>query len=367
MRRFQLFSAWMVLTALFFAGPVLGQRYYNRIKGNGKVIKTSQNLPSFSKIKAGGADQIIILQNNGNLSTLVIETDENLVNEIQPTVTNNTLSFKYRNLNPTRLKFYVSVPSLTGITATGAADVRSADTLNGDRLKLNTSGAADVKLLLRLKHIQLISSGAADLLLGGKCRRMDIDASGATDVKAGKLAVDSVFAKAGGAANVHVNALKFLSKNISGIAGVSIAHTPQKIIDIKGSRFNPHIIVTGNKFPPVGNNDTTHINVGSINLEVVDGDTTKVSLGGHTLIVDENGNVNWKRNKSNKFNGHWGGIELGINGFANASASTDLGNEYDFLNLDYEKSFNINLNLYEQNIAFNKAKTIGLITGFGFS
>jgi hypothetical protein len=99
----------------------------------------------------------------------------------------------------------------------------------------------------------------------------------------------------------------------------------------------------------------------------VDGDTTKVTLGGHTLIVTDNGDVKWKRTKPLKFNGHWGGVDLGINGYFTSAFNTYFGKSYEYLNQQYEKSINVNLNLFEQNIAFNKAKTIGMVTGIGFS
>ena len=47
--------------------------------------------------------------------------------------------------------------------------------------------------------------------------------------------------------------------------------------------------------------------------------------------------------------------------------NTNWGSEYDYLNLKYEHSVAVNLNLWEQNIAFNKNKTVGMITGLGLS
>jgi len=367
MKKFQMLYGCLFLAFLLMAAPAVGQRNFKRIKGNGHVIRSSQSLPEFTKIKASGIDRIYILTKGNDPYTLVIETDDNLVKEIQAKVVDNTLSFTHRNLNPTKLKFYVTVPTLAGITASGASEVRSVDTLQGKQLVLNTSGAADVNLMLNYKKVQLTSSGAADMLLSGKSKSLNVVASGAADVKAGKLEVDSVFAKASGASNIRINALKYLNKNISGVANIKLASLYLKTVSIKTNNNAANVVVIGDNGRFGRRNDTTRVVVGSLNLEVVDGDTTKVSVGGHTLTVDDHGNVKWKNRRSTKFNGHWGGVELGINGFVNHKGNADLGSQYDFLNLQYEKSINVNINLFEKNIALNKAKTIGLVSGIGFS
>ena len=51
------------------------------------------------------------------------------------------------------------------------------------------------------------------------------------------------------------------------------------------------------------------------NVEVIDDDSTKVTIGNRRLTVSEDGNVKWCKVKRRKFNGHWAGVELGINGF----------------------------------------------------
>ncbi len=64
---------------------------------------------------------------------------------------------------------------------------------------------------------------------------------------------------------------------------------------------------------------------------------------------------------------HWGGVEIGINGYVTPDFNTNWGYEYDYLNLRYEKSIQVNLNIYEQNIPLNKDKNMGLVTGIGMA
>jgi hypothetical protein len=345
--------------------PLFGQRSGVHFKGNGNVIRSSSILPEFSKLKVSGVDHVYILTKDNQPYTLVIETDENLVDKIEAVVVNHTLSFKYKNLKPTRLNFYVTVPDLSSINSSGAANVIAVDSLQGKMLKVNASGASNVKLNIDYDRLLLVASGAADIHLAGRLSKMNVVLSGAADVKAAQLTVDSVFAKASGASNMKVNATHFINKNISGVADIQLVNKPSKTVQIKTRVTAPKVMVYGNK--PGRNNDTTRVEVGSLHVEVVDGDTTKVSVGDHTLVVDDHGNVKWKRSKRPRFNGHWGGVELGIGGYVNNQGDAVLDPKYAFMDLQYEKSTSINLNLFEQNIPFNKAKTIGMITGLGFT
>ncbi len=357
----------LIVIMLFTAGQAFSQWNFRRIKGDGHIVKSTQVVSAFDQIRAGAADNIIILTKGSAPYSVVIKTDENILNAIRVSVKNRILNFSYADINPTKLIFYVTVPSLTLVRAFGASVVKSADTLGGQRFKVIASGAANVNLILNFQEVEAHASGAADLYLTGQTKKFTAVASGAADIKTGHMIADSVFAKASGASNIRVNAQKFLSKDVSTAASVKLANTSKKTIQVQQPNERSRVVVYSN--PAVASNwgDTTRVNVGSIHLVIVDGDTTKVTLGGHTLIVDNNGDVKWKRTKPAKFNGHWAGIDLGINGYMTPGLNTGFGKTYGYLNQRYEKSININLNVYEQNIAFNKAKTIGLVTGLGFS
>lgn len=361
-------STLFVLTALmlFTAGQVFSQRNFRRIKGNGQIVKSTEIVPAFNQIRAGAADNIIILTKGNTPYSVVIQTDENILNAIQVSVKNKVLDFSYADINPTKLRFYVTVPSLSFVHASGASVVKSADTLGGQMFKVVASGAANVNLILNFQTVDARASGAADLSLTGQTKKLTVEASGAADIKTGRLVADSVFAHASGASDIRVNAQKYLNKDVSTAASVKLVNGSQKIVQVQKPRQQARVVVYSN--PDNGNNwnDTTRVNIGSIHIEVVDGDTTKITLGSHSLIVDNNGDVKWKRTKPVKFNGHWAGVDLGINGYMTPDFSTDYGKDYGYLNQRYEKSISVNVNIFEQNIAFNKAKTIGLVTGVGF-
>lgn len=69
-----------------------------------------------------------------------------------------------------------------------------------------------------------------------------------------------------------------------------------------------------------------------------------------------------------EFEGHWAGVEVGMNGFTNADYSIYSPDEMNFLNSDLIRSNTLNLNIlqYSKGIQQNR-KTIGLVTGVGLS
>lgn len=117
-------------------------------------------------------------------------------------------------------------------------------------------------------------------------------------------------------------------------------------------------------------NDSTVIKIGNINLVGIytNRDTTKIASGTRELYIAEDGNnISLKRSKTPKFNGHWGGVDLGLNGFFLPDFKTSLPKDLEYFNLRTTKSVVVNVNFYEQNIAFTKNKKLGMVTGLGLS
>jgi hypothetical protein len=107
-----------------------------------------------------------------------------------------------------------------------------------------------------------------------------------------------------------------------------------------------------------------------------EGDTVHIRVGNRIFDVIDNGNsteiTTSKEPKENRkhyrdFNGHWGGFELGVNTFRATDYSLYNNTGYgEFFDLNYSKSLTFNLNIAE--FAFsNNRKTIGVLTGAGFS
>jgi len=341
-----------------------------QIHGNGEVTKQSRSVDNFDGIKIDGATTLVLTQ--GDDYAVVVETDSNIQEYVKVEVNNSILNFGFTTNKIKRfkiLKYYVTAPNINHLKVSGASTINSTNELSGEKLKLIVSGASDIDINVNYKSITTKVSGASDITLTGTAVSSVVESSGASDFHGKNLLTTSSVVKASGASSCYVNATTSLNYEVSGASDVKYVSKPETVIIKKGSKSDKIVVVTtGDETSSnYSYTDTTSVNVGSLHVTVIDGDTTQISVGRHTLIVTEDGDVSWERSKIRRFNGHWGGVELGINGYVTSDFNTNWAHEYDYLNLRYEKSTAVHLNIYEQNIALNKNKTFGLITGLGLS
>lgn len=104
-------------------------------------------------------------------------------------------------------------------------------------------------------------------------------------------------------------------------------------------------------------------------------DTTTIVLGKSKIIIisdqkdtsitiSESDSIS-KSKKKNKFRPHWGGVDIGINGYLNADNSFSLDQHSSFLTLNQPKSLILNVNFAEIDVKLCK-KYVGLVSGAGF-
>lgn len=105
--------------------------------------------------------------------------------------------------------------------------------------------------------------------------------------------------------------------------------------------------------------DTTIVRLGKKDVKVIDHD------GGTEIIWGKGKGKNWK-DKADKFDGHWEGIEFGFNSFAKPDYSMYSAANKDFMSLNQGKSLEFNFNFYELNIGLSK-NYVGLVSGMGLS
>jgi hypothetical protein len=122
----------------------------------------------------------------------------------------------------------------------------------------------------------------------------------------------------------------------------------------------------------------TKVKVGNGGIQIVAnhaGDTVSIRIGNRTFdVIERDGATEITTSKKPKernwderiFNGHWAGLEMGINTFHTQDYSLYPSQYGEFFDLNYGKSLTVNLNLAE--FAFsNDRKTFGLLSGIGFS
>lgn len=259
-----------------------------------------------------------------------------------------------RHSQPIKIEIYCGF--IQDFDISGAVILSSEEVQQPENLNIDISGAAQVKMDVETKNIRGNITGAGVLDIGGEAESISINATGASIVKTANLETDK--------SDIVV----------TGAAGVLVTDEGP-IIDTTDENYNydNDIQATdkeGEKTTYGMTYDGSVARAKFLGIQVdvnEDDETGEVRIGSHKWVYDSEGEVTHKRVKLNKFNGHWGGVGIGINGYVNDKFSYELPKEYEFMDLLWQKSANIDLNIYEQNINLSPNKNIGLITGIGYS
>lgn len=94
-----------------------------------------------------------------------------------------------------------------------------------------------------------------------------------------------------------------------------------------------------------------------------DSDSTKCDHN-YFCMPDFNGHDFPFFKKKNKFNGHWAGIEIGINGYLTPDFDMNFYPKYPYMNMNTARSLFVNINPFELNVNLYK-NHIGFTTGIG--
>jgi len=326
------------------------------VYGQNEVIRETREIPSFDKLDVGGAFDVHLTFDESQ--KLEVESKEKHLDNIKTEVHDKVLVISSKKITGnTPLNIYLTVPILTGVDVHGAADVHGKNTLKTDMLEIDASGAASLELLLDVNTLRTEVSGAADVELSGKAQQHSIDVSGAASLNAQKLESMTADAEVSGAGSAKVNA-----KNVTGhTSGAGEIYTAKG--DWDDIEVIEKTIVDVNEY-----GDTTIINLPGSGIIVTEtDDSVKVRIGNRVIIIDEDGDVKTRRYKKKKFNGHWAGVDIGLNGYVNSDNNMNFPKEYEYMDLRMEKSVAVNLNFFEQNIPLAKNQKWGMVTGLGLT
>lgn len=124
------------------------------------------------------------------------------------------------NTGDKKLKAYISFINIDKLNVSGACDVFITGILKANELKINQSGASDLKGKIDAKKLTVDISGASDVTLTGTATQLDVEASGASDFKGFDLVTEVCNARASGASDVKITVNKELSAQASGASDV---------------------------------------------------------------------------------------------------------------------------------------------------
>ena len=221
--RFYATSVFALLAALLLIDvPLMAQQ----LRGNGNIQTQDRNVSGFKGINVSGGFNVEVRQ--GNQESLRLEAEENLLNNIRTEVRNGVLHIYNEDGVTTNkgMKAYITLRELNSVNISGGVKVTGMSPFKSDALKLNMSGASNVKLDINTNELEADMSGASKVELKGRADRVRMDMSGASKVEAADLQAKRMKLEASGASKVKVYATEALDINASGATSVAYKGSP---------------------------------------------------------------------------------------------------------------------------------------------
>mgnify|MGYP002135699495 FL=1 len=205
-----------------------------------------RKVPNFTSIRVSNAIELYLSQSNKTEVAVSAKSEENR-DKIITEVVGGTLIIRMANNNrwwnwsddDYKTKAYVSVKELYALTGSGATNIKIINGLKAEKLKINLSGASDlkgeikagtlltdlsgassIKASIRANAFSAKGSGASSFEITGTGDDLLIDVSGACSVKMYEYFVKGASVEASGASSVKVNVSDMLKVHATGASSV---------------------------------------------------------------------------------------------------------------------------------------------------
>ena len=210
------------LALLLADAPLMAQQ----LRGNGNMQTQDRKVSGFEGINVGGGFTVELTQ--GNKESLRLEAEENLLSNIKTEVRNGVLHIYNEDgvTSSKDMKAYITIQELNSMEISGGVKVIGKSPFRSDALKLDLSGASNVKLDIDTKELKADMSGASKVELTGKAGEVDMNLSGASKVEAADLQAKNVKVEASGASKVKLYATESLDIDASGASFVYYKGSP---------------------------------------------------------------------------------------------------------------------------------------------
>lgn len=189
------------------------------IRGKGDIVTQERAVSNFSRIKIKGVTDVTVVQ--GNTFRVTVSDYENLVNEIETSLSGDELIIGYKRevwVTKGKSKATVTMPALKGVRVDGSGDFIIEGPFTGTGLfsaEINGSGNITVNNVI--------------------VEEADIHISGSGDVRNFGLQAGKAKVKVSGSGNTEITVSNLLDVRISGSGDVYYKGNPSVNASINGS------------------------------------------------------------------------------------------------------------------------------------
>lgn len=183
----------------------------------------ARSVKDFTGVEVSGAIDLYLSQGKEE-AVAVSASNPDALSRIKTEVKNGKLRIYFDGngwnwktwSNNNKMKAYVTFIQIHRIEASGACNIKTADMISSDDLRIQLSGASDFKGEVKIDKLKLDGSGASNFKVSGTAENAQIGVSGACDVKAYDLKTGLCKIEASGASTVRITCAKELSAQASG-------------------------------------------------------------------------------------------------------------------------------------------------------
>ncbi len=215
-----------IATILFF----LTSCSISGINGNKNVVKQTRKVSeNFTSVNVSEGINLFLSQ--GEKPEIITETDENIQEYLITEIKNGVLNIHFsESIGKVKAKnVYVTMPEISKITASSAADVKTKTLISSKELTIDASSGADINAEIETENLTCESSSGADINLTGTGRTANFQASSGADIDAKELETNTVTAKSSSGGDISVFATKELSADASSGGDINYYGNPEKI------------------------------------------------------------------------------------------------------------------------------------------
>ncbi|MBC7605265.1 MAG: DUF2807 domain-containing protein [Ramlibacter sp.] len=210
----------------------------DKVKGNGVVKTQERTLGHFTGVALSLPAKVEV--RIGNVESVVIEADENILPLIGSTIEDGSLQLRVSqrnvNLEAKTLKIIVNAKEITDLGIGGSGSI-TAESLRSPQLHLAIGGGGSIEVKqVQSDALEAAIGGSGNIKLGGgTARKFSVSIGGSGDVRARTLKADDVSVSIGGSGSAALWATTSLQTSIAGSGDVTYFGDPKTSSSVVGS------------------------------------------------------------------------------------------------------------------------------------
>ena len=210
------------LYVILIAATIVSCR--NGVRGSGNIIKDTRQLSEFTSMSVSGSIKVEL--KTGAVTSLIVESDDNIMPYVITNVSDKNLSIKLKGINNLRnatVRIFLVVPTLNKISTSASAEVRSTEAItNSDKISFTASSGSLINVNVSAPSISADGSSGANIILLGRTKNLSAESSSGSSVNLFGLKSENATASASSGADIDVFAS--IGLNASASSGAKVIY-----------------------------------------------------------------------------------------------------------------------------------------------